>query len=142
MSKDKNEVTNTDLHRRTVVTTLGVAAAAAFAAPVGASAAQNVELPKGAVTAVVLVRARAGKEADLIRATEALVPKVRQEAGNLLCQFHQGLEDPSLFVFYEIFETEAALEAHKEMPHVKQWSTDVESLMAEPAELKVLKASG
>jgi quinol monooxygenase YgiN len=134
---------NLELGRRSLVTMLGLAAAAAvFSAPIAAHAAQPVVLPKGAVTVVAFVRARDGKEAELVRATDVLVPKVRQEAGNLLCQFHQGLEEPGLFVFYEIFESAAALEAHKETPHVKQWAMDVQSLTAGPVELKLLQALG
>jgi quinol monooxygenase YgiN len=99
-----------------------------------------VTLPRGAVTVVATVRARAGKEAELVRATEALVPKVRQEAGNLLCQAHRGIEEPGLLVFYEIFESAAALDAHKAAPHVKQWAMDTGSLTAGPVELKVFEA--
>ena len=131
------------MDRRSLVTKLGMAAAAAaLSAPVAAHAAQTVALPRGAVTVVAYVRAREGKEPELVRAAEALVPKVRQEAGNLLCQVHQGLEEPSLFAFYEIFESAAALEAHKSAPHVKQWAMDIQSLIAGPIELKLLKAFG
>jgi quinol monooxygenase YgiN len=130
------------MDRRSLVTKLGLAAATAlaFSAPIAAHAAQTVALPRGAVTVIAFVRAREGKEAELVRAAEALVPKVRQEAGNLLCQVHQGLEEPGLFAFYEIFESAAALEAHKSAPHVKQWAMDIESLIAGPVELKLFKA--
>ena len=131
------------INRRSLVAKGGLAAAAAgLSSATAAHAAQTVVLPKGAVTVVAFVRARDGKESELIRATEALVPKVRQEAGNLLCQAHRGMEEPNLLVFYEIFENAAALEAHKSAPHVKQWAMDVGSLTAGPVELKVLEALG
>lgn len=142
-SDRQNLKDNPQLDRRNLVTALGLAAAATvLSAPLTAHAAQSVALPKGAVTVVASVRARDGKEAEFVQATEILVPKVRQEAGNLLCQFHQGSEEPGLFVFYEIFENAAALEAHKETPHVKQWAMDVQSLTAGPVELKLLRALG
>ena len=129
------------MDRRSLTARVGLAVAAAgSSAPMASHAAQTVMLPKEAVTVVATVRARGGKEAELIRVTEALVPKVRQEAGNLLCQVHQGLEEPGLFAFYEIFESAAALEAHKSAPHVKQWAMDIESLIAGPVELKLFKA--
>lgn len=133
-----------DIARRRLLTTTatGIVVAAAFSPPTGARAAQTVALPKGAVTVVAFVRARDGKVPELVRLTEALVPKVRQEAGNLLCQVHQGLEEPGLIVFYEIFESAAALEAHKEAPHVKQWAMDIGSSAAGPVELKLLQAFG
>ncbi|THK34050.1 antibiotic biosynthesis monooxygenase [Ensifer sp. MPMI2T] len=129
------------MNRRSLVTTFGmIAAAGAISAPMASHAAQAVALPEGAVTVVASLRARDGKEAELVRATSTLVPKVRQEAGNLLCQFHQGLEEPGLFVFYEIFESTAALEAHKQTLHVNEWSTTVASLTEGPVELKLLRA--
>ncbi|PVE21974.1 antibiotic biosynthesis monooxygenase [Microvirga sp. KLBC 81] len=132
---------NLQMDRRSLVAKLGLAVAAAgLSAPPAAHAAQTVTLPKGAVTVVASVRARGGKEAELIRLTEALVPKVRQEAGNLLCQAHQGLEEPGLLVFYEIFESAAAFEAHKAAPHTKQWSVDIQSLAAGPVEVKLFEA--
>jgi quinol monooxygenase YgiN len=132
---------NRHMNRRSLVAKIGLAAAAgALSAPTAAHAVQTVALPKGAVTVVAFVRARDGKETELVQATEVLVPKVRQEAGNLLCQVHRGLEEPGLFVFYEIFESAAALDAHKAAPHVKQWATDIGSLTAGPVELTLLKA--
>lgn len=130
------------LGRRSLVSLVGLTAVAALAAPFAARAAQSVVLPKGAVTVVAFVRARSGKNAELVRVTDVLVPKVRREAGNLLCQFHQALEDSSLFVFYEIFESAAALEAHKATLHVKQWALDVQSLTSGPVELNLLQAIG
>jgi quinol monooxygenase YgiN len=131
------------MDRRSLVAQFGLAAAASgLSTPTAAQAVQTVRLPKGAVTVVAIVRARDGKEAELIRVTEVLVPKVREEAGNLLCQAHQGTEEPGLLVFYEIFESAAAFEAHKEASHVKQWAMDIRSITAGPVELKLLEALG
>lgn len=131
---------NVHIDRRSLVAKLGLAAAAALSASTAAHAVQTVALPKGAVTVVAIVRARDGKEAEFFRANEVLVPQVRQEAGNLLCQVHRGLDEPGLFVFYEIFESAAALEVHKAAPYVKQWAMDIEALTAGPVELKLLEA--
>jgi quinol monooxygenase YgiN len=131
---------NLQTDRRKLVAMLGLAAAAGVSASTTAHAAQTLTLPKGAVTVVASVRARAGKETELIRATEVLVPKVRQEAGNLLCQAHRGLDAPGILVFYEIFESAEAFEAHKAAPHTKQWSIDIGPLAAGPVELTLLEA--
>jgi quinol monooxygenase YgiN len=129
------------MDRRSLVAKGGLALmAAGLSSSTEARAAQSVTLPKGAVTVVATVRARVGKEDELIRATEVLIPKVRQEAGVLLCQAHRGIEESGLLVFYEIFESAAALDAHKAAPHVKQWAMDIGSLTAGPVELKLLEA--
>jgi quinol monooxygenase YgiN len=131
---------NRHIDRRSLIAKGGLAVAATGLLPTQAQAAQTVALPKGAVTVVAFVRARDGKEAELVRAAEILVPKVRQEAGVLLCQAHRGIEEPGLLVFYEIFESAAALDAHKATPHVKQWAMDIGTLTAGPVESKLLEA--
>jgi quinol monooxygenase YgiN len=47
---------------------------------------------------------------------------------------------PGILLFYEIFESAAAFEAHKAAPHTKQWSIDIEPLAAEPVEVMLLEA--
>ncbi len=41
-----------------------------------------------------------------------LVESTRKEAGCILYDLHQDLEDPALFIFYEIWEDKNALQTH------------------------------
>ena len=40
----------------------------------------------------------------------------------------QNSEDPNRFHLYEVYEDEAALETHRNMPHYKEWRSKVESM--------------
>ena len=55
-----------------------------------------------------------------------------QEEGNLRFDLIQNAEDPSKFMFYEVYKTEADVKAHKETPHYLTWRDTVADWMAEP----------
>ena len=48
---------------------------------------------------------------------------------------HQGTTDPAQFLFLENWTSEAALKAHFETPHIKNWLKQAEGLLAEPLEV-------
>jgi quinol monooxygenase YgiN len=72
-----------------------------------------------AVTVVAKLRAKAGSEASLEQALRAMVPKVRDESGTLSYVLHRSVREPGVFVFYEIYQDQAALDAHTKTPHFK-----------------------
>ncbi|MBO9700359.1 MAG: antibiotic biosynthesis monooxygenase [Sporocytophaga sp.] len=57
-----------------------------------------------------------------------------KEAGNLRFDILQDASDPSKFVFYEAYASEAAAAAHKETSHYLTWRDTVASFMAKPRE--------
>jgi quinol monooxygenase YgiN len=61
------------------------------------------------------------KAAEMMRIMEQ---HTRREAGCRLYIAHQSTEDPRTFLFYELYENEAALEAHKAAPYFKQYVAD------------------
>ena len=83
--------------------------------------ARYVDVPAGAYAVVAEVRAKAGKEDELRRATLPLVAAVRREPNNLLYFLHEDRESPGHFVFYEIFASRADFDAHNATPHVQAW---------------------
>lgn len=50
----------------------------------------------------------------------------REDEGCVLYQLHQDQEDPSIFMFYEIWETEALWKAHDVTPHVSDFIKAIE----------------
>jgi (4S)-4-hydroxy-5-phosphonooxypentane-2,3-dione isomerase len=54
------------------------------------------------------------------------------EPGNLRFDILQDERDPAKFVFYEVFESDAAVAAHKETAHYKKWRDTVADWMAQP----------
>jgi len=45
----------------------------------------------------------------------------RKEPGCVQYAGHQSIEDPRRFMFYEVYKDQAALEAHRNSPHFKQY---------------------
>ena len=55
-----------------------------------------------------------------------------KETGNLRFDVLQSADDPTKFMLYEAYESEAAVKAHKETPHYLAWKKAVETWMASP----------
>jgi quinol monooxygenase YgiN len=73
----------------------------------------------GGLAVTALWEARAG-EADAVADILArFAPKARQEAGIKLFLVHRGVENPAQFLFYELFDDEAAFAAHQQTEHFK-----------------------
>ena len=69
---------------------------------------------------------------DFIAASKANHEASILEAGNHRFDFLQNQSDPSQFVFYEWFASDADIVAHKQTKQYKMWNKTVESMMAEP----------
>lgn len=55
-----------------------------------------------------------------------------KEPGNLRFDFLQEAGNSSKFVFYEAYESEEAVAAHKNTPHYLKWKETVAEWMARP----------
>ena len=57
-----------------------------------------------------------------------------KEAGNLRFDILQNEEDPTRFMFYEAYESEEDVAAHKTTSHYLEWRETVKNWMAKPRE--------
>ena len=71
------------------------------------------------VSVIARAKARPGMEEELRQAIEEAVGPTRAEEGCINYDLHQGSEDPSEFLLYENWRSQADLDAHLEMPHVQ-----------------------
>ncbi|MBN1159377.1 MAG: antibiotic biosynthesis monooxygenase [Bacteroidales bacterium] len=55
-----------------------------------------------------------------------------KEPGNLRFDILQDAEDPAKFTFYEAYESEEAVAAHKNTAHYLNWKDTVAEWMAKP----------
>ncbi|MDG3002398.1 putative quinol monooxygenase [Paludisphaera mucosa] len=88
----------------------------------GEAAAQGEaksEAPKGVVTLTASLKAKPGQEDAVKEALLSLVEPTRKEPGCLHYILHQSKTDPTLFMFYEQWEGQEALDAHGKSPHMK-----------------------
>jgi quinol monooxygenase YgiN len=73
----------------------------------------------GGLAVTAMWEARDG-EADAVADILArFAPQARQEPGVSLFLVHRARENPAQFLFYELFEDEAAFAAHQQTPHFK-----------------------
>jgi quinol monooxygenase YgiN len=71
------------------------------------------------LTVVARLRAARGKGDALAALLVEQAAAVRaNEPGCLVYRPHRSTRDPDLFVFYEMYADEAALEAHRTAPHL------------------------
>ena len=71
------------------------------------------------LTIIARFRAKPGQEARLLQELQRLPGPTRAEPGCITYDLHQSQSDPSLFVFYENWATQAALDAHFKTPHLE-----------------------
>ncbi len=81
---------------------------------------------------VVYVKVKELHIEDFIQACEANHLASVAEPGNRCFDVLQKSDEPSSFVLYEAYDSEAAARAHKETPHYLAWRETVADWMAEP----------
>ena len=95
------------------------------------------------ITMIAHVRAAPGK-GDVLAAllTEQAGVVLKSEPGCLYYRLHRSTEDPDVFVFYEAYESAAALEVHKHSPHIAAYRKRRadEGLAAGPVQIEYLQA--
>lgn len=84
-----------------------------------------------ALTVVAKVVAKKDAVAALKAELIKLVEPTRQENGCLEYRLHQDNQDPSVFLFYETWESPACLEQHMNSSHFKAYLAAVDGLVAE-----------
>ena len=71
------------------------------------------------VTVVAKIRAAKGKGDVLAALLQEQAAAVRKaEPGCIVYRPHRSTKDPELFLFYEQYHNEAALDAHRKAPHL------------------------
>jgi quinol monooxygenase YgiN len=69
----------------------------------------------------VHIEAKEGREEDLARELGSLITPTRQERGCLTYELHRDPENDKVFMFYEQFADQAALDAHIVAPYFKKF---------------------
>lgn len=86
---------------------------------IGDRLSRQITRTKAAV--ISRIEAKPGQEEILKQASIELGHATSQESGCRQYSFHQSTENKREFVFYEVFETQAALQAHLETDHTQVW---------------------
>jgi len=93
------------------------------------------------LTVVAKLRAKAGRETELAAILTRQVAAVRaNEPDCLVYRLHRSDRDPTLFLFYEQYRSEAAFEFHRKAPHLAAFQSERKDLVAGPAEVEIYRA--
>lgn len=80
------------------------------------------------LTLLAQVRAAPGTEDKIREEMQKLVAPTRAEPGCLQYDFYADDQDPHLFMFFEVWESRAHLDAHKTTPHIQASRAATEGL--------------
>ena len=82
------------------------------------------------VVIMATMKAKAGKEDELISVMKELVSAVRaNEKDTLDYAFHRSQKDPALFMVYEKYKTQDAVQAHMAAPHFQAAAKKLSDLL-------------
>lgn len=84
------------------------------------------------VTLTVTFQARPGKEAELRAALTGLLAPTRAEAGCINYDLHTAPDDPSKFLFYENWASNAHHETHDKTPHIQNLRASINEISLPP----------
>jgi quinol monooxygenase YgiN len=82
--------------------------------------------------------ARRGRENELRELLRGMLAPTRAESGCKLCELYES-DSKGRFYFYEIWESQSALDQHAASPHFKYLEQTVGELVQEPFEVNILE---
>jgi len=91
-----------------------------------------------AVTATLKVQP--GKEQEFIDAYKVLLPHVLAVPGVVTYRLHRAANDPTTFLFYELYETDEALKAHGAIPEFRTFNRTIGPLLDGKAQISMFNA--
>ena len=73
------------------------------------------------VAIVAKIKAKAGSEAQVEAAFKEMIKQVRANEPNTLQYIlHKSVQDPTTFIFYELYTDQAAVDSHGKTAHMKE----------------------
>lgn len=81
------------------------------------------------LTVIATLKAKPGKEEDLVSTLRALVEPTHKEEGCLKYEMHRSHENPGHVIFVEDWESRPLWEAHMESPHLQDFSAKQDDLV-------------
>lgn len=94
------------------------------------------------VTVIARVKSKVSMEERVKQELLKLLAPTRSERGCINYDLHQAVNDKSLFLFHENWESEDDLKKHLESPHVKNCHKQISELIAEPIEITLCEQIG
>ena len=80
-------------------------------------------------TLFAYLKVRPGTEAQFLKAAKNVIQESRKEPGNLVYILQESINDPTQFIIYELFKSDAALELHRKAKHTVRFLKEVDSIL-------------
>ena len=90
----------------------------------------DVKAEGNTITLTAKLTIKAGKEKEFETLMKGVVPKVRQEPGNRAYTMCRSKENPRVFLFFEEYADQAAVQAHGQ--HLKELGLDFSAFLDGP----------
>jgi quinol monooxygenase YgiN len=87
-------------------------------------------LERDSITSFSICHAVPGQEDELGRRMEALIAPTASERGCLRYDLYRSYADPDVWIFFEQWESEAALEAHVASAHLQSFLETAHEVLA------------
>ena len=81
-------------------------------------------------TIVARVEVLPGKEEAFKKVAQGVIEGTRKEAGNLSYNLYQNTSFPTMFLFYEEYKDEAAMDTHASSVYFKTFAAGIKDLLA------------
>lgn len=81
------------------------------------------------------LRVKPERRDEWMEAALAMSRASQAEDGCVTYRFYADLEDPNLILLFEVWESEAALEAHFKTDHIAEYRSKIADLVAAPSKL-------
>ncbi|HUY26254.1 MAG TPA: putative quinol monooxygenase [Candidatus Binataceae bacterium] len=90
------------------------------------------------ITVIAKLKVKAGSEAAFEAAGREMISKVASEAGTLTYVLHKDVRDPTTFIYYEVYQDQAALDSHGKTDHMKAFGGKIGAILDGRPEIHVL----
>jgi len=87
------------------------------------------------LTVLARIKAKAGREEDVLREILSLIEPTRSEDGCINYDLHRAQDDPALFCLYENWRSRRDLDEHLATPYLQAFLGKAPDLLAEPVDL-------
>lgn len=91
------------------------------------------------ITVVARLKAKQGKEAQLLSEVTALLAPTRAEEGCINYDLHCSLDDPALYFLYETWRSKQALDEHLATPYLQAFLGKTPDLLADDVDISLWK---
>lgn len=92
-------------------------------------------MPEQTLTVLARVKAQADKLQQTEQTLTGLIAPTREEPGCISYALHQSNDDPCVFVFVEIWRSQADLDEHLQKPYLQAFIAAAGELLAEPLDV-------